>query len=180
MTNRAKVPRDASGKAGRSGDAKSAKVAPRPRFEVADYLMGRILYEHIRWLERDAERRKMNNSDSQIADVLISIAEHLRNVVARNEATAQLFDEIDEQQTKSERVMLKREALVAKHHRNWSTVDRDLRDAARNGLSAARVPGRHGYWYEDEALKWAEAAGRAEGRSTADQLTTAWRNRSTG
>ena len=53
-----------------------------------------------------------------------------------------------------------RTALVSKHLNNWPTIDRDLRDAAANGLSAAKAGKRD--WNEADALAWAEARGKRQ------------------
>ncbi len=55
---------------------------------------------------------------------------------------------------------LKKRALVAKHVGQWPSIERDLSEASRNGLNAAKVAGRPGWWIEDEALSWAKANDR--------------------
>jgi len=55
---------------------------------------------------------------------------------------------------------MKRGALIAAHERCWPTVERDLKDAAQNGLREdAKAPG-HGMYWEQDALAWAKAKGR--------------------
>lgn len=50
---------------------------------------------------------------------------------------------------------VKRSALIADNVRRWPTVERDLQDAASNGLSAAARTERIGWWHEGSALEWA-------------------------
>lgn len=56
--------------------------------------------------------------------------------------------------------LIKREALVSKHERAWPTIDRDLKDASENGLSAAAKADAHGMWWESAALTWAKQKGK--------------------
>ncbi len=56
--------------------------------------------------------------------------------------------------------VMKRAALIQKHERRWSTINRDFQDASDNGLSkAAKAPG-HGDWFEVDALNWARQRGK--------------------
>lgn len=53
---------------------------------------------------------------------------------------------------------LKRAALIAENMSRWPTVERDLKDAATNGLSsAAKDTTKVGWWWEGSALDWARA-----------------------
>lgn len=53
---------------------------------------------------------------------------------------------------------LKRSALISNNLRRWPTIERDLKDAAGNGLSAAaRDKTSVGWWWEGSALDWARA-----------------------
>jgi hypothetical protein len=61
---------------------------------------------------------------------------------------------------------LKRSALIEENVRRWPTVDRDLKDAAENGLSAAAT-GDRGYWWEGDAHQWAKARGKLKESSAA-------------
>jgi len=60
----------------------------------------------------------------------------------RNAATGPVFSTV-------------RAALVSGHLHHWPTIDRDLKDAATNGLSAAKAGARD--WDETAALAWAKA-----------------------
>lgn len=51
-----------------------------------------------------------------------------------------------------------RGALVAKYRHDWESIDRDLKDAGSNGLSAAKAGNRD--WREGVALDWARAKGK--------------------
>ena len=53
---------------------------------------------------------------------------------------------------------MSRGALVSKYRHDWETIERDLKDAASNGLSAAKAGPRD--WKEDVALDWARAKGK--------------------
>lgn len=55
---------------------------------------------------------------------------------------------------------IKRDALIAKYERAWTTIERDLRDGSSNGLSAAAKAEVHGMWFEAAALAWAERNGK--------------------
>lgn len=53
---------------------------------------------------------------------------------------------------------MKRAALIADNLRRWPTIERDLKDAASNGLSkAARDDTAVGWWWEGLAVNWAQA-----------------------
>jgi hypothetical protein len=63
-----------------------------------------------------------------------------------------------------------RSALVSQHLHHWPTIDRDLRDAAKNGLAAAKAGERD--WDEAIALEWAQAKGKLRSaEKPADALT---------
>lgn len=65
-----------------------------------------------------------------------------------------------------------RSALVSTHLHNWPTIDRDLKDAATNGLAAAKAGARD--WNEAAALAWAQARGKLKSATKpADALTQA-------
>lgn len=55
---------------------------------------------------------------------------------------------------------IKRSALKEKYERTWPTIDRDLRDASANGLSAAAKAGDRGMWFEISALTWGQKNGK--------------------
>ena len=57
-------------------------------------------------------------------------------------------------------LVMKKAALIKKHQGQWSTIERDLRDASENGLSKMAKENRHGFWVEAAALKWAEQQGK--------------------
>ena len=59
---------------------------------------------------------------------------------------------------------VKRAALIADNIARWPTIERDLKDAAKNGLSgAARDETAIGWWWEGRALEWARARAKASG-----------------
>lgn len=57
------------------------------------------------------------------------------------------------------RAKLQRKALIEKHLRKWESIDRDLKDAASNGLSGVAKLGG-GFWDEEAALLWARERGK--------------------
>jgi hypothetical protein len=64
---------------------------------------------------------------------------------------------------------LKRAALIEDNVRRWPTIERDLKDAAANGLSEAAKDGAAvGWWWEGSAIEWARA--RAKVRDVAAGL----------
>lgn len=64
---------------------------------------------------------------------------------------------------------VKRAALIEDNLRRWPTIERDLKDAAENGLSkAARDITGIGWWWEGSAIAWARA--RAKVRDAAPGL----------
>jgi hypothetical protein len=54
----------------------------------------------------------------------------------------------------------KRSALIGELQAEWPTIERDLRDASRNGLAQAAKLKEHGYWCKVSARKWAEENGK--------------------
>lgn len=65
--------------------------------------------------------------------------------------------------------ILKKHVLADRHRRRWPSIDNDLKDASRNGLNIA-MSGKHGYWKEDTALKWAEQNGKLTKPQSIDNL----------
>lgn len=58
---------------------------------------------------------------------------------------------------------VKRAALISDNQRRWPTIERDLKDAAANGLSeAARDAAAIGWWWEGNALAWARARAKVK------------------
>jgi hypothetical protein len=57
---------------------------------------------------------------------------------------------------------LKKAALIIEHRNEWPTIEEDLREAARNGLSTVRVDGSVGWYYVEDARRWAEERGKLQ------------------
>ena len=55
---------------------------------------------------------------------------------------------------------MRRQALIDANRPRWDTIERDLKDGAENGLSAAARSDKHAFWWEGSALKWAEENGK--------------------
>lgn len=53
---------------------------------------------------------------------------------------------------------MSRAGLVKAHIHHWPTIEADLKDAARNGLSVTKAGERS--WSENKALEWARAKGK--------------------
>ena len=58
----------------------------------------------------------------------------------------------------SPKFSMTRAALVAQHRHEWPTIDADIKDASKNGLTTAKV-GKRG-WDEDLAVEWARSKGK--------------------
>lgn len=59
----------------------------------------------------------------------------------------------------------KRANLIKEVAQFWPTVDRDLRDASRNGLSEAAKHTKNTFWKVQEALNWANQRGKVVKKS---------------
>lgn len=57
---------------------------------------------------------------------------------------------------------VKRKALIERNRRRWPTIERDLQDASSNGLSAEAKANGTGFWWEGDALRWAEVRDKLE------------------
>ena len=68
---------------------------------------------------------------------------------------------------------VKRKALIERNHRRWSTIERDLKDASENELSKQARATDHGYWWEGDALKWAEARHKLDAPAAPVNLASA-------
>lgn len=68
---------------------------------------------------------------------------------------------------------MKRSAMVTQHQQKWPTIERDLKDAKRNGLSNAAL-GEVREWNEKNALEWARLHDKLlKPLADGDPLTTA-------
>lgn len=70
--------------------------------------------------------------------------------------------------------MVKRGALIDRYRVRWPTIERDLRDAASNGLSAEARADKMGYWHEEAAKAWAERKGKLRPQTTLPTSTLGW------
>lgn len=68
---------------------------------------------------------------------------------------------------------LKRQALIDRHLPRWPTVDNDLKEASRNGLSAAANIS-HSNWDESKALAWAQSNGKLKDSDNVINLASVW------
>lgn len=64
-----------------------------------------------------------------------------------------------EKEAPEEEILRKRCALIAEFESMWPTIEGDLRDASKNGLSAVSKA-QHGYWRVKPALAWARERGK--------------------
>jgi hypothetical protein len=67
---------------------------------------------------------------------------------------------------------VKRKALLSDNSRRWPTIERDLKDAASNGLSAAAKDESHGWWWEGSAREWARSHGKWKDEAAAMNPTS--------
>jgi len=58
--------------------------------------------------------------------------------------------------TTGARLATNKAALIAQHKHEWPTIERDIQDAAANGLSKAAKAGPRD-WHESDALEWARS-----------------------
>lgn len=95
-------------------------------------------------------------------------ASELRFARADVESLAEHADTAPAPHPKTKGTGIKKTALVKKHSHHWPTIESDLSEATRNGLSAAWV--RHGWWDESAALAWAENNGKVRQALTMSAL----------
>ena len=67
---------------------------------------------------------------------------------------------------------VKRKALIERNRHRWPSIEGDLHDASDNGLSAAAKADKHGFWWEGDALKWAEARDKLQAQTAAVTLAS--------
>jgi hypothetical protein len=58
---------------------------------------------------------------------------------------------------------MSRAALVSKYKAQWSSIERDMQDASKNGLSEAKAGARK--WSEQLALQWAKSNNKFKDRA---------------
>lgn len=76
---------------------------------------------------------------------------------------------------------VKRVALITDNLRRWPTIERDLKDAADNGLSeAARDMNKFGWWWEGSAQDWARSRGKLQDAQPFTSLQNSVFNRHKG
>lgn len=61
-------------------------------------------------------------------------------------------------------------SMIEQHKHEWPTIKRDIADAGRNGLSAAKAGVRG--WHEQDALEWARANNKLENTSKSSYSLT--------
>ena len=61
-------------------------------------------------------------------------------------------------QSPDEPAVMKTNVLVATFKHEWTSIERDIREASRNGLCEARA--EHGFYFVDKALEWAKSRGK--------------------
>lgn len=52
---------------------------------------------------------------------------------------------------------LTKAALIKQHKHHWPTIERDLKDAHKNGLGLAAKANKERGWIESKALAWARS-----------------------
>lgn len=61
---------------------------------------------------------------------------------------------------------VKRKALINENLYRWPTIERDLKDASTNGLSAIAKADGTSWWWESAALNWAQERGKLNTSNT--------------
>jgi hypothetical protein len=61
---------------------------------------------------------------------------------------------------------IKRAALIERHRHQWTTIERDLKDASANGLSTMAKANGVGWWIESRAIEWARVRGKLASEPT--------------
>ena len=75
--------------------------------------------------------------------------------------------------------IVKRAALIERMKHKWPTVEADLNDSSRNGLTAAAKVDEHGMWNLDKAREWANQRGMLRQAATVHSFDNVWPNRTT-
>ena len=70
------------------------------------------------------------------------------------------------------RFAVKKFALVARHKRNWPTIEANIKSASENGLAAAARAVKRDWW-EENALAWARSRGKLVESQSTDPLQSA-------
>jgi hypothetical protein len=87
--------------------------------------------------------------------------------VERKEETTQIASVCESQ-------VLNKRAMIMEHKDEWPTIESDISEASRNGLSAAKVDPQG--WCEDKALRWAKSKGKLNPPPKASVLSNAMHN----
>jgi len=116
-------------------------------------------------LEAEMNSLKEKNDDAEKAWLRAMVAELLRPVTGPAEPVAepapQAVPAVQPEAyaaTALRETPMSRAGLVKAHIHHWPTIEADLKDAARNGLSVAKAGERS--WSESKALEWARAKGK--------------------
>lgn len=67
---------------------------------------------------------------------------------------------------------IRRQLLVQKHERNWTTITTDLNHSKE--LAEVAKATEHGYWLEAPALSWAKANHRLKDEADLDDAIRSW------
>lgn len=62
-------------------------------------------------------------------------------------------------------VALKKNELISKYKRIWSTIERDLREAPDNGLLEEAAAIEYGFWIVEKCLAWARIRRKLDGEN---------------
>jgi hypothetical protein len=73
---------------------------------------------------------------------------------------------------KSPAFTMTKHAMVQQHKHEWPTIEQDIKDAKRNGLSDAAKAGTRG-WDEDKAMNWARSKAKITSADKPAHLLTA-------
>jgi hypothetical protein len=70
----------------------------------------------------------------------------------------------------------KKAAMIAQYKNEWPTIERDIKDAKRNGLSVAAKAGARD-WHEVEAKEWARNKGKLNSTDKSVEMLTGTMNK---
>lgn len=101
------------------------------------------------------------------------------DVAGHTEATASAVPaEPREGAPAEKRRFFKKSALVQELQGEWPTIEKDLSEASRNGLNAAKAKA-HGSWDVQKASEWAEGKGKLVKSAKGHTLQAAWQGNKT-
>jgi hypothetical protein len=81
--------------------------------------------------------------------------------------------ELEEKEPTEQPRLLKKKALLEELASDWPTIEKDIREASRNGLDSAKG-GKHGMWNAKLCRDWAESKGKLKKAAQVISLQSSW------